>query len=85
MLAAELANRLDGHNRERREIEAQTLQAVIEQVEARPQSPSLVFAAAEGWHPGVIGIVAARLKERYERLQNDFAATYLPADAVAAK
>ena len=26
-----------------------------------------MFAAAEGWHPGVIGIVAARLKERYER------------------
>ena len=38
-----------------------------QQVEARPQSPALVFAAAEGWHPGVIGIVAARLKERYER------------------
>ena len=36
-------------------------------VEAAPQSPALVFAAAEGWHPGVIGIVAARLKERYER------------------
>src|SRR6516164_6522412 len=32
-----------------------------------PQSPVLVFAAAENWHPGVIGIVAARLKERYER------------------
>jgi single-stranded-DNA-specific exonuclease len=66
-LAAELAARLDGYNRERREIEAGALAAAIVQVEARPQSPSLVFAAAEGWHPGVIGIVAARLKERYER------------------
>ena len=66
-LAAELAQRLDGYNRERRDIEAQTLRAAIDSVEARPQSPSLVFAAAEGWHPGVIGIVAARLKERYER------------------
>ena len=66
-LAAELATRLDGHNRERREIEARTLEAAIEAVEAGPQSPALVFAAAEGWHPGVIGIVAARLKERYER------------------
>lgn len=66
-LAADLATRLDGYNRERREIEAQTLQAAIEFVEARPQSPALVFAAAEGWHPGVIGIVAARLRERYER------------------
>ncbi len=66
-LAAALATRLDGYNRERREIEAQTLEAAIEAVEAGPQSPALVFAAAEGWHPGVIGIVAARLKERYER------------------
>jgi single-stranded-DNA-specific exonuclease len=67
VLAAELATRLDGYNRERREIEARTLEAAIAQVEAAPQAPSLVFAAAEGWHPGVIGIVAARLRERYER------------------
>src|SRR5712691_2751159 len=66
-LAAELAHRLDGYNIERREIEAQTLQAAVAMVEAAPQSPALVFAAAEGWHPGVIGIVAARLRERYER------------------
>jgi single-stranded-DNA-specific exonuclease len=65
--AAELANRLDAYNRERRDIEARTLAAAIAAVEAAPQSPALVFAAAEGWHPGVIGIVAARLRERYER------------------
>jgi single-stranded-DNA-specific exonuclease len=66
-LAAELAGRLDAYNRERREIEARTLEAAITQVEGAAQSPLLVFAAAENWHPGVIGIVAARLKERYER------------------
>jgi single-stranded-DNA-specific exonuclease len=66
-LAAELAHRLDGYNLERREIEARTLELAIAAVEAIPQSPVLVFAAAEDWHPGVIGIVAARLKERYER------------------
>jgi single-stranded-DNA-specific exonuclease len=66
-LAAELATRLDGYNCERREIEARTLERAITLVEAAPQSPALVFIAAEGWHPGVIGIVAARLKERYER------------------
>jgi len=66
-LAAELAHRLDGYNIERREIEARTLEEAIAAVEAAPQSPVLVFAAAEAWHPGVIGIVAARLKERYER------------------
>ncbi len=64
---AQLAAQLDAYNRERRGIEAATLEAAIAAVEAGPQSPALVFAAAEGWHPGVIGIVAARLKERYQR------------------
>jgi single-stranded-DNA-specific exonuclease len=67
LIAAELAARLDAYNRERRDIEARTLEAAIAQVEAAPQSPVLILAAAENWHPGVIGIVAARLKERYER------------------
>jgi single-stranded-DNA-specific exonuclease len=66
-LAADLAQRLDTHNRERRDIEARTLEAAIAMVEGAAQSPVLVFAAAANWHPGVIGIVAARLKERYER------------------
>ena len=66
-VAAELAQRLDTHNRERRDIEARTLEAAIAMVEGAAQSPVLVFAAAADWHPGVIGIVAARLKERYER------------------
>src|SRR5271169_5351649 len=66
-LAAELAQRLDDYNRERREIETQTLAAAIAMVEAVPQAPVLTFAAAADWHPGVIGIVASRLRERYER------------------
>jgi single-stranded-DNA-specific exonuclease len=66
-LAAELAGRLDVYNRERRDIEARTLEAAIAMIEGAPQSPVLAFAAAENWHPGVIGIVAARLRERYER------------------
>ena len=66
-LAADLAQRLDTHNRERRDVEARTLEAAIAMVEGAAQSPVLAFAAAQNWHPGVIGIVAARLKERYER------------------
>jgi single-stranded-DNA-specific exonuclease len=66
-LAAEFAQRLDTYNRERRDIEARTLEAAVAIVERAAQSPVLAFAAAENWHPGVIGIVAARLKERYER------------------
>ena len=66
--AAEWARHLDAYNKERREIEAQTVAAAIEFVERQnADSPVLVFAAAEGWHPGVIGIVASRLKERYGR------------------
>jgi single-stranded-DNA-specific exonuclease len=66
-LAADLAQRLHAYNLERRDIEAHTLEAAISMVEGAAQSPVLVFAAAPNWHPGVIGIVAARLKERYER------------------
>ena len=66
-IAADLAQRLDAHNRERRDIETRTLEAAIAMVEEAAQPPALVFAAATDWHPGVIGIVASRLKERYER------------------
>ncbi|MHB1206327.1 MAG: single-stranded-DNA-specific exonuclease RecJ [Rhodospirillaceae bacterium] len=66
--AAALALRLDEFNASRKEIEAAVLQDAIEQVEtqADPDAPVL-FAAGLGWHPGVIGIVAGRLKERYDR------------------
>jgi single-stranded-DNA-specific exonuclease len=43
------------------------LAAAIAQVEADPSPAPLVFAVGEGWHPGVIGIVASRLKERFNR------------------
>jgi single-stranded-DNA-specific exonuclease len=64
--ARELARRLDAYNTERRQIEEVVQAAAIAQVEAR-LAPGLVFAAAPAWHPGVIGIVASRLKERYGR------------------
>jgi single-stranded-DNA-specific exonuclease len=66
-LAAELARRLDAYNSERREIEAKVLESAISIVDSGQQAPALAFAAAPGWHPGVIGIVASRLKERYGR------------------
>jgi len=64
--ARALAERLDGYNRERQALEAAVLEAATRQVEAQGDSP-LAFAVAEGWHPGVIGIVAGRLRERFER------------------
>jgi single-stranded-DNA-specific exonuclease len=65
--ARTLAERLDRHNRERQTIEAAVLEAAAAQVDGAGAPGSLVFAAGEGWHPGVIGIVAGRLRERYDR------------------
>ncbi|MDR3438829.1 single-stranded-DNA-specific exonuclease RecJ [Telmatospirillum sp.] len=65
--AAHLAQLLDGYNKDRQEIEAAVLLAAIEQVESREADGPLIVAAGEDWHPGVIGIIAGRLKERYNR------------------
>lgn len=65
--AAALAERLDRLNSERREIENRVRDAALAQAEARGLDGSLVWAAGEGWHPGVVGIVAARLKEATNR------------------
>lgn len=63
--AGRIAERLDRYNHERREIEAVCLDSAIEQVERDGAPDGLVYVSAEGWHPGVIGIVAGRLRERY--------------------
>ena len=63
-----LAERLDAYNAERRAIEAEVLDAALAQLEDMPKAgkgAGLVLAAGEGWHPGVIGIVASRLKDRF--------------------
>lgn len=65
--AEAMAERLDALNTERRAIEAQVLEAAKEQVAARGTEGPLVWAADEGWHPGVVGIVASRLKESTNR------------------
>ncbi len=65
--AATLAERLDGLNTERRDIEAAVRASAMAQAEARGLDGPLVWAAGEGWHPGVVGIVAARLKEATHR------------------
>jgi single-stranded-DNA-specific exonuclease len=65
--AAALAERLDVLNTERRAIEAAVREEALAQAEARGTQGPLVWAAGEGWHPGVVGIVAARLKEATHR------------------
>jgi single-stranded-DNA-specific exonuclease len=65
--AQAMAERLDELNTERREIEGQVRAAALAQAEARGLDAPLVWAAGEGWHPGVVGIVASRLKEQTNR------------------
>ena len=65
--ATALASELDGFNRQRQEIERQVLDQAIAQAERAPRRDGVTLVAGQGWHPGVIGIVAGRLKERYDR------------------
>jgi single-stranded-DNA-specific exonuclease len=67
-----LALRLDEFNAERRAIEREVLEQAIARIEGlygpdRKGLPSALVVESEGWHVGVIGIVASRLVERYGR------------------
>ncbi len=68
--AKALANRLEDLNRERQAVEDRILRAAIDQVESWPEAKRRRHAYVvwgEDWHEGVIGIVASRLVERYNR------------------
>lgn len=65
--AADIARELNGLNIERREIEAGVQEEAFAQVPRNGPPSPVVVVAKEGWHPGVIGIVASRLKERFGR------------------
>lgn len=60
-----LAEKFDTFNGERKEIENYVLLQAIEQIEAEPQEYPMAFAYGSDWHQGVIGIVAGKLRERY--------------------
>ena len=65
--ASALADMLDQLNTERREVESAVRDLAIEQAEARGYDAPLVWAAGKNWHPGVVGIVASRLKDASNR------------------
>jgi single-stranded-DNA-specific exonuclease len=65
--AVAMAARLHELNDERRAIEAEVRAEALAQAEMRGLDAPLVWAAGDGWHPGVVGIVAARLKESANR------------------
>jgi single-stranded-DNA-specific exonuclease len=62
--AGEFALLMDLHNRERQAIEKQILEEALAQGATQANAP-FVLVSGEGWHPGVVGIVAGRLKERF--------------------
>ncbi|SMG10492.1 single-stranded-DNA-specific exonuclease RecJ [Paraburkholderia susongensis] len=75
--AWDLAQQLDTMNRERREIEAGMQQQALDDLSAvDPDGATTITLFNPGWHQGVIGIVAGRLKEKFHRPSFTFA----PAD-----
>jgi single-stranded-DNA-specific exonuclease len=66
--ARRIAAQLDGINRQRQQVEAGMLAAAMAEAEAQlGAGHAVVLVAGAGWHPGVVGIVAGRIKERFNR------------------
>nr|WP_305123371.1 single-stranded-DNA-specific exonuclease RecJ [Roseomonas sp. GC11] len=63
-----MAERLDLVNRRRQEVESEVLAAAFAQAEEQAAAGHpVLLICGEGWHPGVVGIVAGRVKERFNR------------------
>jgi single-stranded-DNA-specific exonuclease len=66
--AREMAERLDAVNRRRQEVESEVLASAFAEAERQHgEGHPVLLIAGEGWHPGVVGIVAGRVKERFNR------------------
>ena len=66
--ARALATRLDEVNRQRQTVEASMLDRAMEEAGRQAEAGRAVLVVSgEGWHPGVVGIVAGRIKERFNR------------------
>jgi len=66
--ARAMAERLDAVNRRRQEVEAGVLTDAFAQAEAQlAAGHAVLLVQGEAWHPGVVGIVAGRIKERFNR------------------
>lgn len=66
--ARAIAEELHRINQQRQTVESDILEAAYQQAEAqRQQNHAALFIYGENWHPGVVGIVAGRIKERFNR------------------
>lgn len=68
--AQQLAQELEALNRHRQEVEMRVVDAALLQAEqalGKEHLAPVIVVAGEGWHPGVVGLAASRLKDRYRR------------------
>lgn len=67
--AGKLARELDGENKSRQEIEAEIFSQAVKMVESDIDltTEKVIVIASQGWHHGIIGIVASKITERYYR------------------
>lgn len=65
--ALSLARELEQHNAERKAIEAMILEEAMARAEQMDETSPLLMVVGQGWHSGVIGIIAGRLKERFHK------------------
>jgi single-stranded-DNA-specific exonuclease len=63
--AAELAQQMEDANKRRQEVQERVVKEAFAQAEI--QRDEVIVVAGQGWHPGVVGIVAAKLVERFAR------------------
>jgi single-stranded-DNA-specific exonuclease len=68
LLAREMAERLDAVNRQRQTVEANVLDAAMAAASRQmDEGRAVLLVSGKSWHPGVVGIVAGRLKEKFNR------------------
>lgn len=68
--AAKIAEELERLNGERKQIESETVEDAVLQADRQVKSdtePPIIIVSGKGWPPGVVGLAASRLKERYNR------------------
>ena len=65
--AMNTSNLLDEQNKVRQEIESSVLEQALSFLNEENENENVIVVAADNWHPGVIGIVAARLREKFNK------------------
>ena len=66
-LAYAHAAELDRVNQDRKKLQAFMLEEALTKAQSLPEDRALTLVSMDGWHPGIIGIVAGRLKDRFDR------------------